>query len=417
MLARSALAVPSFARQTELDCSSCHLSWPELTATGRKFKLSGYTWGERQLAPIAGMLEFSWTSTRKANRGTPDELDNDKEALFQEGAVFVAGKITDQVGIFSEWAYDAIEHHSKLEGVDIRYAGKIGEGDRGLLYGLTLHNKPAIQDIYNTGLAWGFPFAASDVAITPNAELAINGLGEQVAGLGAYGMWHNLLYGEIAAYRTADKGFSVLRAGTNRAEAAALKGYNPYWRLALQHEWDGAHSAMVGAFGMKIDRYPDNNYLHGPTNRFNDIGIDAQYQYLDPGDKHRLSAQFSYVREKQDWNATTQSNPSDTLKSVLAKVTYYYQLKYGLSLGYFGVRGTADDAIYNNGEPLTGSATGSPNSSGYIVELNYLPVRDIRLALQYTGYTKFNGATTNYDGLGRNAKDNNTLFLLGWLLF
>ena len=66
---------------------------------------------------------------------------------------------------------------------------------------------------------------------------------------------------------------------------------------------------------------------------------------------------------------------------------------------------------------MTGSANGSPNTSGYIVELDWLPRRDIRLALQYTGYRTFNGASTNYDGFGRNARDNDTLYLLGWLMF
>lgn len=409
-------AVPSFARQTNLDCSSCHLSWPELTPTGRKFKLSGYTWGERKIFPVAGLLEFSHTATRKVDTSAPDEFEKDRTPVLQEAAVFIAGKITDHIGVFGEWAYDAIEHHSQIEGVDLRYADRMGEGSQEFLYGLTLHNMPAHQDIYNTGIGHGFPFASSDVAIKPSAKLAYKRLGEQVAGLGAYGMWRNTLYGEFVAYRTADKVFSVLRAGTDRAEAAALKGYNPYWRLALQHEWGGAHSAMVGAFGMQINRYPDNTDPSGPSNRFNDLGFDAQYQYIDPNDTHRLSSQVSYVREKQKWNASAMSNPSGSLKSFKAKASYYHEIKYGLSLGYFGIKGTADDALYNNGEPFSGSRTASPNSNGYIVELDYLPLRDLRLALQYTGYTKFNGARTNYDGFGRNAKDNNTLFLLAWWL-
>ena len=36
-------AVPSFARQTGLECVSCHLSWLELSSVGREFKLGGYT--------------------------------------------------------------------------------------------------------------------------------------------------------------------------------------------------------------------------------------------------------------------------------------------------------------------------------------------------------------------------------------
>ena len=38
-----ARAVPSFTRQTGLQCNVCHSNPPELTAFGRKFKLEGYT--------------------------------------------------------------------------------------------------------------------------------------------------------------------------------------------------------------------------------------------------------------------------------------------------------------------------------------------------------------------------------------
>jgi hypothetical protein len=34
-----------------------------------------------------------------------------------------------------------------------------------------------------------------------------------------------------------------------------------------------------------------------------------------------------------------------------------------------------------------------------------------------TIYTQFNGGFKNYDGAGRNAGDNNTLFLFAWLAF
>ena len=33
------------------------------------------------------------------------------------------------------------------------------------------------------------------------------------------------------------------------------------------------------------------------------------------------------------------------------------------------------------------------------------------------GYNKFNGADSNYDGFGRNASANNTLYALVWLMF
>jgi len=37
--------------------------------------------------------------------------------------------------------------------------------------------------------------------------------------------------------------------------------------------------------------------------------------------------------------------------------------------------------------------------------------------LAYTGYWKFNGARQNYDGAGRSAADNNTVYLALWLAF
>jgi hypothetical protein len=423
LAAGSAQAVPSFARQTSLDCTVCHLSWPELTPTGRQFKLNGYTLGERQRFPLAGMVQASMTSTKFVDPDSRDAFPRNNSAALQQASIFAAGKITDNIGAFTQWTYDGIAHHSGVDNVDVRYADHVGEGDKGLIYGFTLNNNPSVQDVYNTGPAWGFPFASSGVALAPNASTAIEGLGQQVAGIGAYGMWHNLVYAEFTAYRTADRAFSALRAGTDRASAAALKGYNPYWRLALQHEWDDAkHSAMIGAYGLTVQRYPDNTDPTGPTDRFRDRGYDAQYQYIT--DRHRFSAQMNLIREKQDWNATPQTNSSGTLNSFKAKASYYFEKKYGISAGHFYTKGGANDSVFNVRDPDTGdtvpvvgSVNGSPDTSGYVLELNYLPMRDIRLVLQYTGYTKFNGASSFYDGANRNAKDNNTLYMLAWFMF
>src|SRR5271170_3239103 len=43
LVSTPAQAVPPFARQTGLACEACHTIPPELTAFGRRFKLSGYT--------------------------------------------------------------------------------------------------------------------------------------------------------------------------------------------------------------------------------------------------------------------------------------------------------------------------------------------------------------------------------------
>lgn len=411
--AGAAQAVPSFARQTGLDCMSCHLSWPELTTIGRQFKLNGYTLGQQLRLPIAGMLQASASSTANVDPRVADSFPRDRQATLQQASIFVSGKLADHVGLFSQYSYDGVEHHGAIDNVDLRYANRDEGGNGGsLLYGFTLHNNPTVQDIYNTGPAWGFPYAASPVAATPYAATAIDSLGQQVAGLGAYAMWRNTLYGELSFYRTASGLFAPLRLGTDHAEDAVLKGLAPYWRLALQHDW-GPHSAMLGSYALVLDRYPDSTLPSGPTDHYRDVGVDAQYQYI--GERHRVSAQLNAVRETQ--RVAASSNGGNTLRTLRAKTTYYFDKRYGISLAHFATHGTADDLLYNTGVAVSGSANGSPNSSGTVWELNYLPRRDMRLTLQYTRYGKFNGAARNYDGLGRDARDNNTLYLLLWMMF
>src|ERR1700693_4421393 len=55
LMTPSALAVPSFARQTGLSCEACHTVFPELTHFGRMFKANGYTL--TSLPQVQGMTE------------------------------------------------------------------------------------------------------------------------------------------------------------------------------------------------------------------------------------------------------------------------------------------------------------------------------------------------------------------------
>ena len=45
------------------------------------------------------------------------------------------------------------------------------------------------------------------------------------------------------------------------------------------------------------------------------------------------------------------------------------------------------------------------------------PWVNLKLGVQYTLYTQFNGGTSNYDGFGRDASDNNALYVFAWLIF
>jgi hypothetical protein len=402
--------------------------FPELTPYGREFKLGGFTasseaWDKKKFPenlPISVSVIVSRISTRKTSADAEAEIfATDRQTRLQLVGLYYAGKIAGDVGALVQWNYDGIEKKALIEIADVRYAKETTLGkDKRLVFGFTANNNPTISDIYNSTPMWGFPSPMADRGVMPNAATLVdNRLFAQVAGFGAYGLWNDLLYAELAVYRRAARG--LLRQFSNGNEiTAAVDGTAPYWRFALQHEAK-PHSFSVGTYGMVANVFPDPTMPLGATDRFRDIAIDGQYQYI--GRDHTLSAQATWIRERQDWNASfplgLTSNASDRLKTFRANLNYYYQRRWGGGIQYFATSGSADGLRYNTGETVTGSASGSPNTRGWNAEVNYLPLEYLKLGVRYTAYSKFNGAGSNYDGLGRSAKDNNTLFLYGWILF
>src|SRR5215831_17706618 len=68
-LPRISAAVPSFASQTGMPCSQCHVVafGVALTAYGRQFKLNGYTYtGGEHPMPLAVMVQGGYTHTSEA---------------------------------------------------------------------------------------------------------------------------------------------------------------------------------------------------------------------------------------------------------------------------------------------------------------------------------------------------------------
>jgi hypothetical protein len=450
----SASAVPSFARQTGQECPACHVSWPELTPYGRYFKLTGYTIGKTaitseglQYLPMAVMAQASVTNTRNNKTTDPDTGDTttitqrNNSPVFSGGSLFLAGKVNDYFGGFAQWTYDnlatvtngTLGGHSNIDNVDLRGAYKYsaaGAGEPDWVFGVTVNNNPTVQDPWNSTPAWGYPYTTPPLANTPAAATIIDGgLAQQVTGVGAYAWWQKTIYAEFSSYRTANALGNLFRAGLpydSPGGVLRINNFNPYWRLAYTRDW-GPNSVMVGTYGMVANVYPDNLDTSTPTDRYQDVALDAQYQYIS--DEHTFTAQTTYIREKQKYGASyaivqstgtgygagpTPQNPTDTLRTFKLKGSYYYQRKYGGTLALFQTTGSADAGLY--GTDAGGNAL-TPDSSGYIIELDYLPIQNVRLVLQYTGYTKFNGARSNYDGSGRNAGDNNTLFANAWVAF
>ena len=434
-------AVPSFARQTGMACAACHTVFPELTPFGREFKLNGYvldnikqvtgtntdnrqTLALNSIPPLSVMLQVSYTHTAKAlpDSALPGALAKDGEVMFPDQvSLFYAGKIADELGAFVQLTYDGAADHFGIDNTDIRYAHHLSFGgsdanDHNLILGITLNNNPTVQDVWNTTPAWGYPFASSGVAPGPIASAQIDGrLGQSVAGLGAYGWLDSHFYAEVTLYTAAIVGGAHPLDST---QSNVAHGLAPYWRLAYEQRWD-RNSLSAGVYGIQVKVHPGNGTaLQGVSDDYKDAAADVQYQFI--GENHLATVLATYIHESQTLGASVidqfAANATNNLKTFKLTAEYNYQRHVGGSLGYFNTTGSSDTLLYAPA-PVVGSANGSPNSNGYIAEFDYLPWLNTKLQIQYVAYEKFNGMKLNYDGTGRNASDNNTLYALVWLNF
>ena len=443
--ASDATALPAFARQTGQNCVACHAGgqYPELTPYGRMFKLTGYTIGTRTTLPVSVMGVLVYNKTGNLTNGTDgvnagsSALPKDGAVAFATGSIFLAGKITDNIGAFIQSTYDNYSSqnpdngkwggHSHSDNVDLRYADRFIDGDRDLIVGLSVNNNPSVQDVWNSAPAWIAPYvpnigrgdAATNVGTTP----LIYGLGQSVAGAGVYAYWRRQVYAELSMYQSAERGLkSIFSQGIKSADMTKISGTSPYWRLAYTHEW-GPHSAMIGTFGMIIKPFDDPNDPVGPTDRHTNIGLDAQYQYiLDPHTvtfaESTVDEKIAYARLKWDPNdpgfADTSSNANDGIRHTRIKVSYVYRAKYGASFAYFSTSGTNNPLVY---DPSGLGLAGNPGSRVLVPEIFWTPIQYVRVGAQLWRYQQLMGASANYAGDGRNASDNNTLFLYVWAAY
>jgi hypothetical protein len=427
--AAPARAIPSFARQTKLPCSACHTQFPELNAFGRIFKLNGYTLrmietievsdtsGHQDLAislmPLPSVM-FQAAETYVA-RPQPGET-NGTVSLPEQLSVFLAGAITPQVGAFIQVTYEPQSGTVGMDNTSIRYATPVTLAKQPGVFGLSLNNNPTVQDLWNSTPAWGFPFVSSaEAAPTPSAATLVDGsLAQQVAGLSAYLFWNDAVYAEFGGYRWAPQGAPQVPDAT---VAGLVEGVAPYWRLALTHSF-GDNYLEVGTYGMHAGRQPGSYKASNALDRYTDVALDAEYQRSFGNDE--LTIAGTWIHESRNLAASVDSGfasvAAQTLNTLRARATYHVNQSYAFTLASFVTSGTADTVLYAPAA-VGGSANGSPNSSGIIAEADWNPWMNTRVSLQYTLYTKFNGGTSNYDGSGRNASANNTLYLNVWLMF
>jgi hypothetical protein len=441
-------AVPSFARQTGMVCAACHTVFPELTPFGREFKLNGYvldnikqvtgidtenrqTLAISSIPPVSMNLMFSYTHTGKPlpDSVVPGALAKDGDLLFPDQvSFFYAGKIADELGAFVQLTYDGAADHFGLDNTDIRYAHHLSFGgpngnSHSMILGATLNNNPTVQDVWNTTPAWGYPYALSSVAPTPMTSAKVDsgagGFGQSVGGIGVYVWFDDHWYAEITDYISAIPGGAHPLDST---DTNVIHGNSPYWRVAYEQRWD-RNSLEVGGYGLNSTVHPGSmngidTALQGATNKYTDAAVDTQYQFI--GENHAFTLLGTYIHEHQTLNASVNDGFADydnnNLRTLKLTGEYHYQRKIGGEISYFDITGSTDPLLYAPA-PVSGSANGSPDSNGFILEVDYLPWLNTKLVAEYMDYRKFNGQSTNYDGSGRSASGNDTLYMLLWLAF
>jgi len=420
-----AWSLPAFARETGLPCAACHtLAFgPALTAYGRNFKLHAYAQGTKETIPLSADLITSFTHTSLDQPPAPRYSTNDNFALDDED-VYFAGRIADNLGAFAQVTYDGIARHTAWGVFDARYARDFTLGGTDTLLGVTVNNFPTVQDVWNSTYAWQFPFPFARLANGPSAFLQIDGaFATQTLGATFYTLIANTVYLEAGGYRKlSDRVQSDFGIQSPSAEHA-IDGTAPYWRAVVQ-KTDGPHYVSAGIVGLAAHAQAPGE---PGTDNYTDFGYDATYQFADGG-PHTFNAYASYIHEQQRLFGTTALGGSSTIANHLNQLNvtgqYAYRQTYSVTLSFFDTVGNSNPLLYAPGAWF-GSANGSPDSRGYITQLECVPfgkfdsfghpLLNVRFGLQFTAYTRFNGGNTNYDGAGHSAHDNNTLFAFVWI--
>lgn len=426
LLANSAQALPSYARQTGAECAACHVGGfgPQLTPFGIKFKIGGYTDsdGGNGKLPLSAMLVANTSHTGKG-AADEDKLPNssaNNNTVMQEASVFLAGRLMENIGSFIQMTYSGIERKTSLDQFDLRYARNLQLAGKESTVGLSLNSNPTLTDPFNTLGQWRFPYTGSDYNAGFGPSPKVESLGGGVAGANAYLFFDNSLYAEIGLYnalnqRTTDK--------LNTDNVGKFKSPAAYWRLAYFQDRK-RDNFSVGLFGFNASIQPDRTDLSGNSDRYRDLGIDAAYQFLG-NRQHVATINASYVREWQTLGYTQgylgeADNNKARLNQFRVAGSYHYNQTWGGTLAYFNTTGTLDQTVYGT------STSGRPNTTGYITQLDWTPWgkesswgapwANVRLGIQYTGYTRFMGGSNYLDGAGneRRAKDNNTTMLFLW---
>lgn len=424
--ATSAAAVPSFAVQTGQACNACHVGGfgPQLTPFGRDFKMRGYTSRATGFnVPFSAMAVASYVRTQKDQPSppAPGYGVNDNLTLDQ-ASLFFAGGFGAHLGAFVQATYDGVARAFHWDSLDVRVSTAAKVGGNAVIFGLSLNNAPTVQDAFNTLPAWGYPYTGSSLAPSPGAAPLIGSLAQNTLGITGYVWINSSIYAELGGYRSPGAGF-LTHAGSDPFSPGSIAGIAPYARIAYQKNY-GDHNFELGAFGMDTHIHPGRADSGGSTDHYTDLGVDGSFQLSGAKkDVFTINGRYTYERQRLDASrALGQASPGQgDLHDLRVDASYYWRNQIGVTLGGFNTWGSRDDLLYAANRTLR------PDSSGLSLQIDGTPYGaggsplgprfNMRVGIQFIDYLRFDGAAADYDGLGHNAGDNNTIRVFSWVAY
>jgi hypothetical protein len=396
MVSTTAQAVPSFSRQTGMECAGCHIGafGPQLTPAGIKFKLGGYTDSDGKVGkiPLSAMLVASYKKDGAKEHTTVDEA-----------SIFLAGKVTDTIGGFLQVTHDGESHTNALDHMDLRYADNFQIRGNEALIGVSVNNAPTSQDPFNTVGAWSFPYTGAEMG----SDFAGPGVEGRVLGVSAYTLVNSSFYGELGVYNSLSPSMQS-RLGAGRQDGIDMGSLSgaPYWRLGYFKDmktraWS---VGLLGFTGTTKDRETGDRKAH-----FNDLGIDASYQFLG-NREHIVTVNASYLREKSTAYGTEDGDILAKTSQFKLATSYNYQNTYGATLAFVDGKSKLDDGTIDT------------QQRGYVVQADWTPFgkensgdtwAHVRVGLQYAGFNKY----VSEGGVVEKNGDHNRTSLFLWTAY
>jgi len=396
-----AQAVPAYARQTGSSCSDCHAAaygggpgGPMLTPYGLRFKMGGYTDTDGNGTKIPLSVQLTETHSAPAK--------GDSTTNLSEGDLYLAGRVSDNVGGFVKVEADHTGHNTYntvLRNVDLRFVAKeLKLAGKELLLGVSVNNMPGFDDPLNA-LSASNTISPAGVTGTLLNFSSANAPASRVIGATVYALFDTNWYGEVGTYKSMPTSLQD-HLGYNVAGDPGKLSDTGYFRFAYMKDMKSQYFS-AGLVGLTTKRELPRN--GGPKDDITDLGYDVSYQYLG-NRQHIVQLSYSNILEKRKYGSTFASPTDPTLFSrsrgnvhdQTLTATYVFKQSYGVTVAHLLSTGSPDPVRYTpNGDPDTTANLISVFWVPFGKDDSYIRWGNLKLSATWFRFTKFNGATSN----------------------